>query len=470
VVISRKQEIDLPTEVAVSYMDPALDYQTGTQRSKKTTGKSTTINSVSLDFPITMTANEAVQTADILLHQDWVSRTAFSIQTTRKHLAIDPADIVTFTADTETHTALVTSVSIDPDGTVKVDAVRDLAGAYTSTKTSDSGVFVIPGVDTSAPTIMQVLDLPRWFPSKDTADPFGPQFVCCPATGGAYKGAAIWHAADNIDFSVATDATSASVLGVTTTTLATVTDWTVLDETNTVTVALFNGANNEMDSMSGSQLVDGENLCRIGSEIVQFETATEDSYGNWVLSDLWRGRCGTEWAVGTHTSAEAFALLDETKVISAYLAPDSNYTMDAYYKGVTRGRTETETLSQAISFEWNYLKPYAPINLAGTENSATNDWTLTWERRDRKDHTQDSNTAMSEETEAYEVDIIDTSDSNMPVVRTLSGSTLDDSTAVYTSAMITADSITTFQFVVYQISATVGRGFGANSDEYTASV
>lgn len=55
----------------------------------------------------------------------------------------------------------------------------------------------------------------------------------------------------------------------------------------------------------------GANLALLGDELIQFGRAEEVVAGTFRLSQLLRGRRGTEWAVGGHVAGEFFCLLDQ---------------------------------------------------------------------------------------------------------------------------------------------------------------
>src|SRR5262249_12391447 len=101
------------------------------------------------------------------------------------------------------------------------------------------------------------------------------------------------------------------------------------------------------------------------------------------------------------------------------------------------------------------LKPYAPAHVAG-ERDGSGNLTITWQRRTRldgswRDHVD---VPLGEESEAYQVDVMDGAD----VVRTIAATS---PTAAYSAADQTADfgspqaSVTVR---VFQMSASVGRG------------
>jgi hypothetical protein len=98
--------------------------------------------------------------------------------------------------------------------------------------------------------------------------------------------------------------------------------------------------------------------------------------------------------------------------------------------------------------------PYAPVHIRG-ERSGGN-IALSWVRRTRYngDSWETPTIPLNEETESYEVDILNGS----TVVRTLTSAT---PSVTYTSAQEVADfggTQTSLSLRVYQMSATIGRG------------
>ena len=109
--------------------------------------------------------------------------------------------------------------------------------------------------------------------------------------------------------------------------------------------------------------------------------------------------------------------------------------------------------------EGESLKPFSPVNIEG-ERDGSDNLTITWLRRGRigQELPSGADIPLSEESEAYEVDILDDAVSPHTVLRTIE---VTSESASYTAAEQTADGLTPGDAVtvrVYQISASVGRG------------
>jgi hypothetical protein len=106
------------------------------------------------------------------------------------------------------------------------------------------------------------------------------------------------------------------------------------------------------------------------------------------------------------------------------------------------------------------LMPWSPVQVAGSRN-AGGDLTITWIRRTRFGGvwTDGTDVPLNEETEKYEVDILN----GATVVRTIA---VTNTSATYTAAQQVTDfgSVQSAITVkVYQISGTVGRGRAASA-------
>jgi hypothetical protein len=135
---------------------------------------------------------------------------------------------------------------------------------------------------------------------------------------------------------------------------------------------------------------------------------------------------------------------------------------------MTVGGRLSEAPVKSLTFVGRASMPYAPVAVRGTRATAPADWTVTWMRRTRLGGSwkDGADVPLGEEVEAYEIDIL----SGGAVVRTLS-SIASSGGSVVTPASRQAtytvsDQLTDFgveqaslTLRVYQLSATVGRGF-----------
>ncbi len=149
-----------------------------------------------------------------------------------------------------------------------------------------------------------------------------------------------------------------------------------------------------------------------------------------------------------------------TNALARDLMPASGWGISKKFKPVTVGSTLGGTTAQDFTYSAKALKPYAPVHVNGSR--AAGDLTVIWKRRTRinGDWRDLVDVPLNEESERYEVDIMQ----GVTVKRTLLN--LTTPTAVYTAAQQIADFGATQSSItvnVYQLSASVGRGYAGNA-------
>jgi hypothetical protein len=183
------------------------------------------------------------------------------------------------------------------------------------------------------------------------------------------------------------------------------------------------------------------------------------SLGVYALSTLLRGRRGTEVFTGSHAVGDLFVLLGGDGVTRRPLGLD-RLGDTLHYRAVGRGGELRNARTAQLTLAGNDLKPYAPAQLAATGSWGSN-ITLSWQRRTRVGGELidgSGEVPLAEDSEEYELEILH--GPGGAVLRTETGITTTSFT--YTAGMQSADfgsAQTELSFVVYQISAQVGRGF-----------
>ena len=130
-----------------------------------------------------------------------------------------------------------------------------------------------------------------------------------------------------------------------------------------------------------------------------------------------------------------------------------------YFKGVTFGNSISNTSAQSFTNAAVGLKPYSPVQLSGSRDGSNN-LTINWVRRTRiggewRDYVDVS---IGESTLSFDVEVWNSTYTTL--IRTISG--VNNVTASYTASEQTSDGLTpgdTVYLKIYQISATVGRGY-----------
>jgi len=233
--------------------------------------------------------------------------------------------------------------------------------------------------------------------------------------------------------------------------------WMVFDEGHTLDVFISYGPI-PTSAADKYAVLNGENLALWGREIIGFRDVTSLGGSRYRLSCLLRGRYGTEWAMNSHGTADPFMLLT-LATIKRVTHDATDLGVNRFYRGVTIGQLIDSAIPRGFANQGVGLKPYAPCHVTGSRDGSDN-LTITWFRRARYNaEWRDAlEIPIGEESEAYEVDVLDGAGT---VVRTITD--LTTPTASYTAAEQTTDfgaPQAAIVVVVYQLSGIVGRGYG----------
>lgn len=451
VKITRAQEIELPKRVSVVYLSRLANYQAGTQYAQREVTSSREI--VTLDLPLVLSDQMAKSIADATLFSNWVGRTSYKFDLPIKYARLDPADVISVSLDGFTHTMRVENTYIGASSMVRVAAVAEDVSTY-DFYNAPSGTSLLQENAPPPDTRLEFLDLPL-MPADDSEKPVLRLAGLGVASG--WGGAVVYRSDDGGANYARFGATeSAATIGSALDALTSAST-AVFDDKNKVTVLLLGAA--QLQSASELAVLNGANAALLGSEIIQFKTATLISDNKYQLSGLLRGRLGTEWAVANHAAGERFVLLDSSldkEVLSANIIGQARK-----YKAVTVGATLSSATAQDFTYTGIALKPYSPAQISGVRDGSGN-LTISWIRRTRTggELRDFVDAPLGESAELYDVEIMN----GASVVRSFLA--LTSPTATYTAAQQTTDFGSTQSSVsvrIYQLSAAVGRGYGGAS-------
>lgn len=448
-LMERTQDVELPDEVTLNYMDKDAAYLVGAQYARRLIGSSRTQQLVSV--AMALSATKAKEVADVLMINAWQGRVGFDFSTGPKYSYLMPSDVVAIVKGGTSYTVRIVTRD-EQGGVINFGAVLEDLQVYDQSAPAPSLPAPDDEVELEGPTKLYMLDIPLL---RDIDDGYGIYSAALGYTSG-WDGAQLFKSADGATWTEfgavhligATAGFAASVLG----------DFTqnIFDETNTVTVTLISGT---LSSVTEAEVLAGANAALLGEEILQFKTATLVSGTTWTLFGLLRGRKGTEWARATHTLGERFVLIENDAIVAQPLAL-ADLALERIYRGVTFGGIVTEAEDVPLTFAAVAWKPYAPVLLGGGRDASGN-LTIKWVRRTRVagEWTDYADVPVGEDSESYEVEIWDGS-GYATLKRTISS--LSSATAGYTAAEQTTDFGSTQSTVycrVYQLSASVGRGY-----------
>jgi hypothetical protein len=447
----RAGEDTLPAFLSVSYLTKDADYQPGVQSAQRSATVSEQPSTIEL--PMVLSDTDARRIADVLLYDGWTGRNRRTWATTRAFAHLEPADIVTLEPDDATsYEVRITSIR-HGDGMIAFEGVDEDAAVYDQTSLGGTIEDEAP-VTLAGPTKAVLLDLPALLDSDDDAGYYAGATGYLPA----WPGARLFRSDDGgANYTSATVFFDAAVMGyVYVDTLGDYTGGNFYDASNTLRVTLLSGS---LTSVTDAQLLAGANAAAIGNptdgwEIVQFRDVTY-SGGLYTLSMFLRGRKGTEHKQSTHVAGEMFVLLTTAAL---QRLPDSVGALNSerIYRAVTFGQRLADASPQTFTNTGLALECYSPVHPAAIGWGG--DLTLSWIRRGRivNGWNDGIDVPLSEDSEAYEVDIYNAG--NTTVLRTLTSST---QSVAYTSAQQTTDHgapVTSLNIRIYQMSADVGRG------------
>ena len=464
---TRAQEVDLPLRFSVRYQDADLDADEGTQTAKRIAGPDATMashNEATLDLPITLTATQAMTVALRQLYGAWLERVMHEWQTDWTHLDLEPGDVVQIALhDGSLFAVRLLQCELGANLAVSWQTVVEESSSYTVPAVPAAALNYIPRAEpVSSEAKLFLLDLPLLQDLDDV------QRVAtgCYWAGGAYfdppwKGAMLFSSDDGAVYASVDETFAAVSWGAAINALPDTDTPFQTDTTSALRVAMVSGA---LAPVTALDMLNGANRAALIrsdgiAEIIQFQDVVLEN-GVYTLTNLLRGRRGTEVFTGGHAAGDLFVLLDG---VSRRGLPLSRIGATLHHRLVGRGGELRDAATNMATLVGRDLMPYAPAHLT-LAGEVGGDIAVTWVRRTRVggallDGTGD--VPVSEDEELYELVVYDGADTVLRTVTDLSSPAF-----TYTAAMQAEDfpSGGPGRIAVWQISAQVGRGFAASAD------
>ncbi|KKL08053.1 hypothetical protein LCGC14_2579740, partial [marine sediment metagenome] len=229
-----------------------------------------------------------------------------------------------------------------------------------------------------------------------------------------------------------------------------------LDTVNSVDIVLFN-SDFTLDNKTRIEVLNGANAAVLGDEIIQWQTSSVNSDGSFTLSDLYRARRGSEHATAGHVAGERFVVLSSATV--QRIAQDiSERNKERSFRASSLGEDPDRAVTIRFTNTAVGLKPLSAVHITGFRDSL-DDIDIDWKRRSRigKAHLPNVVLPLGEDTELYEIDILD---GVGDVVRTITNITTTAANYSATQQIADFGSVqSSVAIEIFQISAQVGRGF-----------
>lgn len=454
--LDRQPDHELARSVALTYRSPARDYQEATQTSTRTRGEAFTDRTDNLALVLSDAAAKAV--ADRTLWASWTDRMPARITVSDRYRFLVPGDSVMIEMTGAHMPFRIEHLTRGADGLIELELRQEDPFIYRGS--TEAAVAPVPAqsIEPVGSTFVYAFNAPM---TTAAGDDMGFAWAIDAASSG-WRGGSVYRSLDEGDsWSRLVSESRRDITGSVATALpgAACELW---DRTNSVDVVL-RYANHELESKTELQVLNGANAAWIGAangshgEIVQFATveliaAAPKTYR---LSNLLRGRRGTEHEAALHGPDEVFVLLNITTLRSADFG-QSEWQRSRLYRGVSVYEDpDTVTDHQHFTASGERKRPRSPVHARAQRDDAGN-LSLSWVRRVRGYPPVLGYGAvpLDESTEAYEIDVV----VGGTVKRTLSAST---PSVTYTAAQQAADGITPGAPVtvcIYQLSALAGRG------------
>jgi len=452
--LTRGQETELPQALKWQVARADEDYEAAQVEARRITVDTTRIASES--FPMAVPPEEAERRCRRALMEAWTGRESVVFRLPPSYLALDPADVVSFSHDGRAvPLRLVSIADADARG---VEAVRQDREAYDLPPGAPRPSALSQAVVFGAPEAV-LLDLPQLTEDQPPHRPFAAAHAV-PWPGEI----AVFRSPSTDGFELLTSFGTRARIG------TLVSDFYAgptsrFDLGNVLVVDLLSGT---LESVTDLTLFGGANALAIESapgtwEIVQAGAAELIAPGRYRLARLLRGPRGTEGAMGDPAPAGARVVVLDDGLASLPIAEaDLGIPWNWRIGPASRPVSDETHVGQSFAPEGVGLRPFSVAHVEQPWRKARNpgDLTIRWTRRSRAlaaDSWGGLEVPLGEELEAYEVEILD----GVTVKRVLSANT---TSAVYTVAQQTADwgaplgPGDTLDIRIFQLSALVGRG------------
>lgn len=366
----RLREDDLPRSIIIKYLDVDRDYQICSQTVTRETVSS--VQQITITANVVMSAQEAADAADILMYRSWASRERFGpFYLPRQYLFLEPGDVVAVTVGERRKEVRITSLSVGADGDLEVAGESYDPTVLTGAGTGDSGQgFPGQGLPVFGDTVYQMMDLPALTANETDQTGF---YFAATGTGAAWKGCVLQVSLDGgLNYVNLASLPVYSVMGTCETVLppppAGVGQYR-WDRESYVDVDLIKG---ELSSTTESMIWAGDNTFIIGDEIIQALTVEHLGWTSYRLSNLLRGRRGTELEMDRHQLAERCVFTGG--VIFVPLGKN-NQGATLQYRVVPFNQDEyIETDFTAFGYS---AYPFRPVQVKGRRNSG-GDLEISW--------------------------------------------------------------------------------------------
>ncbi|WP_341366340.1 glycoside hydrolase/phage tail family protein [Yoonia sp. BS5-3] len=395
----RGSAIEVPSRVQASYLDADADYAAiASEAVYPASGRPVSSQS---ELPLALTRGEGQHTTNRWLYETRIARDSATFALPPSQNTVGAGDVIR--VDTLDHDGLYRIDRADEAGMRMVEATRIDAEAYKPQVTIDDDTALAP-FTAPVPVELLFLDLPLL-----TGDelPHAPHVA---AAAAPWPGdVALYSAAQDSGYLLDELISEAATIGTLISPLASgpVGIW---DRQAGVRVNLTTGT---LSSAMASALLSGANTIAIGDgtpdqwEILQFQSAAVIANGKYEIRGLLRGQLGTHglmpsvWPAGS-----IMVLLDGSQQQLNLASSARRSTRHFRYGPASKPITDASYRYASHAFAGNGLRPYPVVHLKG--ESGANGLDISWIRSSRIDGDlwSDQDIPLGEDSENYEIRII----------------------------------------------------------------
>ncbi|MBY0428740.1 MAG: phage tail protein, partial [Alphaproteobacteria bacterium] len=340
---TRGQELDLPREISVDYLDAALGFQRGTQRATRIASHARAVEAIKL--PVICPADKAKQIAQSQLYRRWVERNEHEIHLSRNYIKLDVGDVIRYGGQ------VMRVAQMDQQGGIlKTLAVPVSDQVLSISATAESGNGATRDELALISSALSLLDIPQLRQGANQ-----PGYYVAVSGSAAWPGASLMRSTDGINYAAQDSFSLPATIGLATSILSSRPAY-YMDRVSSVTISLLRGS---LSSCSFDDLLNGTNAALLGDEIIQFQNANLNADGTITLSNLLRGRKGSEAATATHTIGERFILL-QASTIKFMPLNLSDKGRKFYFRAPSFGQDNHDVVDTIFYPQLNNLKPLPP--------------------------------------------------------------------------------------------------------------
>lgn len=383
---SRENVIEYPAKVSFFYQSPATGYATTKATSSRYSPQAKSSSEGSVTAPITFYgSDEPAQIAAKLHKIMWTEAEGSFVWTTSiKCIDLLPTTVLGLFVRGIVNRARIINTEFD-GSTVKLTMVKDRQSSYTSAVTAiPLPTPTAPQPTTMSQAVLAVMDIPALSDSDDALV----YYTAMSGSTSVWSGAQLQRSLDDGASwtpigDVSTDVTMGRL-----TVAMTSADRAYTDTTNTITVQLFDSANDLVAYSDTTFLQEqGAIAVQLGDgtwEVMQYRDSVDGGSGLWTLSYLQRGRLDT--VAGAHAVGALFVLLADAIVKNAaqtaWLGGVVKHRAISYSTSAEDATVITNTYVGRSQLEWSpasaaadydgtyvYIHDIVPRHRFGTEVS-----------------------------------------------------------------------------------------------------